>query len=54
MPAAQQSVMNDNELSDFSLIMVQEPHCFLVDQDTVVATPIYHAQWTQILSSEHL
>jgi ribonuclease HI len=53
MSNAQQSMLNDEDLKDFGLLLIQEPHCFLSDDKRPIASPMYHAYWTQFLPSEH-
>jgi exonuclease III len=43
---AQASLLNDEGLRDFDLLLIQEPHCWRVD-GTVVVAPQNHIHWTQ-------
>ena len=37
---AQHSMLNDENLKDFGLLLIQEPHCFPDDTNKPVASPI--------------
>lgn len=42
----QMSLLNDDQLQDFDLLMIQEPHCRQNEGRAIVA-PIHHNYWTQ-------
>jgi Endonuclease-reverse transcriptase len=46
---AQHSLMNDEGLRNYGLLMISEPACFTDDDGKTVAPPSHHAKWTQIL-----
>jgi hypothetical protein len=49
----QQSVMNDQQLQDFGIIALSEPHSFIMD-GVVTTVPLGHAQWTKMIpGSQH-
>ena len=51
MSVAQQAMLSDEDLKDCDLILMQEPHCFLTDNDAVVCSPRFTTTWTQALPS---
>ena len=48
----QLSLLNDEGLQDFGLLLIQEPHCFRTDE-SVVTTPQHHAYWTPYTPTTH-
>lgn len=46
-PMAQHSLLNDEGLKDYGLLMVSEPACFLNNDGKVVTPPSHHRHWTQ-------
>ncbi len=44
----QQSVMNDNQLQDFSVIALSEPHSF-TREDKVMTVPLGHTYWSKMI-----
>jgi len=48
----QHSMMNDEKLRDYGLIMITEPACFRDDEGGVVAAPSHHPNWRQHLPSQ--
>ena len=48
----QLSLLNDEGLQDFGLILVQEPHCCRVE-DKIVTAPAHHAYWTPHVPTTH-
>ena len=42
-PMAQHSLMNDDGLEDYGLLMISEPACWLSPEGTVVAAPTFHS-----------
>ena len=51
-PLVQHSLINDEGLQDYGLLMITEPACFVRDNGKVVAPPSRHAQWTQFLPTK--
>lgn len=43
----QQSVMNDEQLQDFSVLAISEPHVRRNDEGTIVTSPMGHSNWTR-------
>ena len=48
-PGTQHSLLNDEGLEDYGLLMITEPSCFVRDDGRVIAPPSYHDRWTQFL-----
>ena len=48
----QLSLLNDQELQNFGLLLIQEPHCFRTDEGVVTA-PQHHAYWTSHTPTIH-
>jgi hypothetical protein len=51
-PTVQHSLMNDEGLQDYGLLMITEPACFIRDDGRVIAPPSCHAKWSQFLPTE--
>ena len=51
MSGVHQGMLNDEDLAEATLILIQEPSCWLNDEDTVLTSPNHHAQLTRILPS---
>ena len=41
----QLSLLNDEELQNFGLLLIQEPHCYRTEEGIITA-PQHHAYWT--------
>lgn len=48
---AQYSLLNDEDLSDFSIIFISEPSCFRRPGGETVAAPVTYSYWKQLLPS---
>src|SRR5437016_4681976 len=48
---AQLSLMNDDTLANFSLLLISEPYTFSKDDSAPAAAPLHHPYWTPILPS---
>src|SRR5437762_1724784 len=48
---AQLSLLNDETLADFSLLLLSEPHTYLNDNGAPVTVPLHHPYWISILPS---
>ena len=48
---AQHSLMNDEGLKDYGLLLISEPSCFRHESNSVVAPPTIHHRWAQFLPS---
>ena len=51
-PMVQHSMMNDDGLREYGLIMITEPACFRNEDGQVVAAPSHHPKWRQYLPSQ--
>jgi hypothetical protein len=52
MPETQQSLLNDEDVRDFGLLLIQEPYCFRIDRQDLVS-PVYHPYWTAYTPTAH-
>jgi ribonuclease HI len=50
MIGTQQSLLNDDHIQDHTMLLITEPHCFVIDGKPMV-TPQRHSHWTPILPS---
>ena len=48
----QLSLLNDEALQDFGLLLIQEPYCWRTEDEVIVA-PQHHAYWTPFTPSAH-
>jgi ribonuclease HI len=51
-PETQLSLLNDEDLHDFGLLLIQEPHCWRIDGQVITA-PQHHAYWTPYVPAVH-
>ena len=51
-PETQLSLLNDEDLREYGLLLIQEPHCWRTD-DKVITTPQHHAYWTPYIPASH-
>ena len=51
-PLVQHSLMNDEGLQDYGLLMITEPACFVREDGKAIAPPSRHAQWAQFLPTK--
>src|SRR5258705_2135848 len=52
IPETQLSLLNDEGLRDFSLLLTQEPHCGRID-GRVTTTPQHHTYWMPHIPASH-
>ena len=46
---AQHSLMNDEGLKDYRLLLILEPSCFRHESNSVIVPPSIHHRWTEFL-----
>ena len=51
MADVHQGMLNDEDLAEVTLMLIQEPSCWLTKEDMVLTSPNYHAQQTRIIPS---
>ncbi len=51
MQEAQYAILNDEELQDFSVLLLQEPACFKAVEERCIAPPNAHTHWAQHMPS---
>lgn len=53
MSSVQHAMLNDPQLEPFSVMLLQEPHCFWdYERQQVIASPQQTSQWTQVMPTE--
>ena len=52
MPGVHQGMLNDKNLAEATLLLIQEPSCWLNNGDTVLTSPNHHAHFSRILPSK--
>src|SRR4051812_24425695 len=48
-PETQHALLNDENIKEFSLLLIQEPTCFRTSDNQVISPPTSHRYWNQFV-----